>query len=121
MWDVNTVNEKNVYFAKEECNIYFTNALNWTGTINAYMWNSTTNKYYAAWPGTEMEFVKNNSYGQSIYKIEVDLTKYNYIIFNNGSYQTVDLSLEGCKNNSAFYTKNEKEGNKFKCGTYTFS
>jgi len=121
IWDVNTEKAKNVYFAKSECNIYFTNALNWSGTIYAYMWNDASNQYYKAWPGKEMDYVRTNSYGQNIYKIAVDLTKYDYIIFNNGSSQTVDLSLENASNNSAFYTKNEKDGNGYKCGTYTYS
>ena len=76
-----------------------------------------SNQYYKAWPGKEMDYVRTNSYGQNIYKIAVDLTKYDYIIFNNGSSQSVDLSLENASNNSAFYTNNEKDGNGYKCGT----
>lgn len=121
IWDINTDKARNVYFLKNQIDIYFTDALNWSGPINAYYWNSTTNKYYSPWPGEKMEYVKTNSYGQDIYKISLDIYLYDYIIFNNGSLQTIDLSLKDATNNSAFYTKNEKENGKYKCGTYTFT
>lgn len=121
IWNVNTENAKNVYFALDVANIYFTNALKWSGTIYAYYWNSASGDWYKSWPGSIMEYVKTNSYGQDIYKVSLDLSKYDYIIFNNSSLQTVDLSLSGAKNNDAFYTKDEKDGTKYKCGTYTFS
>ena len=121
IWDVNTDKASNIYIALQEVYFYFTNALNWSGTIYAYLWNDNSNEYYKSWPGVEMEFAKRNSYGQDIYKVNVDLNKYTHIIFSNGSAQTIDLSLEGCSNNSAFYTKSETENGKYKCGTYTYS
>lgn len=121
IWNINTDKASNIYIAIQEVNIYFTNALNWSGSIYAYYWNDSSKEYYKAWPGVEMAFVRENSYGQDIYKVNVDLNKYTHIIFSNGSSQTVDLSLEGCKDKSAFYAKSETENGKYKCGTYTYS
>ena len=121
IWNINTDKASNIYIAVQEINIYFTNALNWSGNIYAYIWNDSTNDIYKSWPGTEMNFVRQNSYGQDIYKINVNLNKYTHIIFSNGSLQTIDLSLEGCGDKSAFYTKSETDNGKYKCGTYTYS
>ena len=121
IWDIHTEKASNAYFAIQKVNIYFTNALNWDGTIYAYVWNSSSGEYLKSWPGKEMTYVKTNGYGQSIYSIQVNLAKYDSIIFSNGSKQTVDLSLKDAKDKSAFYTKDEKDNGKYKCGTYTYS
>lgn len=121
IWNVNTSKASNVYFAQELVYIYFTNAAYWSGTIYAYMWNDASGDYAKAWPGSPMEFAKTNSYGQDIYKISVDLSSYDYIIFNNGSSQTVDLSLDGLGDGSAFYTKDKNSSGKYDCGTYTYA
>ena len=42
-----------------------------------------------------LSIVSTNSYGQKIYKIEADLSKYDHIIFNNGgSSQTLDIAID---------------------------
>ena len=62
-----------------------------------------------------MTFVKNNDFGQAIYYIEIDLSKYDYIIFNgkdNGqNKQTADLNLYDLGENNQYYMEwNSEKG-----------
>ena len=95
--------------------VYFTNIPNWS-TVNAYVWAGSTGK--VAWPGEAMTYVETNSQGQKIYKYTIETGKYTGIIFNNGSAQTVDLSLSNTKN-EGFYTTTQS-GGKYNCATYTY-
>lgn len=67
--------------------VYYKNTNNWS-TVNAYYW-SDSNKSMMSWPGTVM-----NNEGDGVYSIEVPEDA-QYIIFNNGSEQTDDLTLQG--------------------------
>lgn len=71
----------------EENYVYYYNSDNWS-TVNAYYW-SDANTTLTTWPGVGM-----TSMGNNVYRISVpsEATK---IIFNNGSSQTGDLTLEG--------------------------
>lgn len=120
LWNIDTEHESNVYIAKQTINIYFTNANNWSGTIYAYLWDTETGKWHTPWPGMAMTYVRSNSYGQKIYKIEIDVDNYDYVIFSNGSSQTVDISLSGLSNGSGFYAKSSKDGNKYQVGTFDY-
>ena len=73
--------------------VTFTNSLRWSGQIRCYYW-SDSNKSMTAWPGAAMTFTGVNDYGQSVYTFEVpkDAT---YIIFTDGSKQTIDISYPG--------------------------
>lgn len=77
----------------EENMVTFSNAHSWSGTIYCYYW-SDTNKSMTTWPGKPMTYLRTNSYGQDQYTFTVpdDAT---YIIFSNGSTQTVDISYGG--------------------------
>lgn len=121
LWNINTDNESNIYFAKQEISIYFSNAKWWSGTIYAYAFNKASGKWAKSWPGVEMSFVEKNGYGQDIYTINIDTVAYDYVIFSNGSEQTVDISLADAYGGIGYYTSNEKEGNKYKVGTFKFS
>ncbi len=95
--------------------VYFTNIPNWS-KVNAYVWTGSTPK--VSWPGETMTYVETNSQGQKIYKITLETGKYTNIIFNDGSTQTVDLSLSNT-NNEGFYTTT-MSGGKYLCSTYTY-
>ncbi len=95
--------------------VYFTNIPNWS-KVNAYVWTGSTPK--VSWPGEAMTYVETNSQGQKIYKITLETGKYTNIIFNDGSTQTVDLSLSNT-NNEGFYTTT-MSGGKYLCSTYTY-
>ena len=123
IWDANTDNASNIYFAKTIRTIYFTNNKHWTDTIYVYCWSSSTNQHYASWPGTEMTYYETNSYGEKIYTYDVDVTKYDMIIFSHGSNgtivtQTVDISLNTYTNNG-FYVTEKNSAGKYEIGTYS--
>lgn len=99
-----------------EITVYFTNNYNWS-TVKAYVWGSSGKK--AEWSGEEMTYVKTNSMGEKIYSITFSYEDYQSIIFNNGSSQTVDISLTG-ENNVGYYISGESSG-KYTCSTYTFA
>lgn len=120
LWNINTEFESNVYFAEQSMNIYFTNSRKWSGTIYAYAFNKSSGKYNTPWPGSAMTLAKTNSYGENIYTIEIDTSKYDYVIFSNGSSQTVDIPLADAYNGIGYYATSEKDGNGYKYGTYKF-
>ena len=73
--------------------VYFTNSLNWTGTIYCYCWEEGANGE-VSWPGAAMTYVETNDYGQKIYSAEVP-SYVNYLIFNNNNSQTVNIPFDG--------------------------
>ncbi|MDO5124130.1 MAG: starch-binding protein, partial [Eubacteriales bacterium] len=101
-----------------EITVYFTNNNNWSN-VYAYIWKnggSTLN----SWPGTAMTYVKTNSQNQKVYSITLDSSKYDMIIFNNnGSSQTVDISLTG-EDGIGYYISGGS-GKSLTCSTYTFA
>lgn len=92
--------------------IYFTMPNNgaWS-RVYAYAWDeSGSNGNNSPWPGVAATYVKDNDYGQKIYRYEVD-EKYNYVIFNNnGSKQTSNISLSGVDDCSQYYVNNNDSG-----------
>lgn len=120
-WDVDTNNERNAYWTKtsggnEEYTLYFSNNQNWS-SIHYYVWGD--NGYMTSWPGDNMTFVRQNSYGQDIYKCTFSNT-YTNIIFNNGSgEQTIDISLNAIVSGTGFYLDNKTNG-KWTVQTYTY-
>lgn len=73
--------------------VTFTNSFGWQGTISCYYW-SDSNQTMTTWPGKPMQNAGTNDFGEALYTFEVpkDAT---YIIFTNGSLQTVDISYPG--------------------------
>lgn len=67
--------------------IYFQNESNWN-TVNIYFW-SEADTQMTSWPGKPME-----SIGNGVYRFELPESA-QYVIFNNGSQQTRDITLEG--------------------------
>ncbi len=101
-----------------EITVYFSNTQNW-GTVCAYIWG--TDGDMATWPGKQMTYVRNNSSGQGVYKVTLDYSKYQNIIFNNNNNneQTVDIALSG-ENNVGYYI-NGGSGKAFTFKQYTYS
>lgn len=71
----------------DEDYVYYYNSNGWD-SVNAYYWSSHNTKM-TTWPGEAMESIGNN-----VYRIKCP-SEATYIIFNNGSSKTGDLSLEG--------------------------
>lgn len=67
--------------------IYYKNTSGWS-KVNAYYW-STSNTTMVSWPGVAMTGI-----GDDTYRIEVPADA-EYIIFNDGSSQTDDLTIPG--------------------------
>ena len=79
----------------------FTDSLSWGGTLYCYSWvdGDAPTK---AWPGVAMTYVNTNDYGQRVYKVTVP-SNVDYVIFTNGSGQTIDIPFDGSALN--FYAK----------------
>ena len=83
--------------------VKFTDSLNWDGTLYCYSWaeDGTSTK---SWPGVAMTYLNTNDLGQKVYSVEVPNTV-DYIIFTNGSSQTIDIGFDGTSLN--YYTESQ--------------
>ena len=70
--------------------IKFTDSLGW-GNVNAYFFNES-GTCGAEWPGSNMTWFEDNFEGRGNYQIDIP-SGATSVVFNNGSAQTVDLSL----------------------------
>ena len=123
IWNENTENESNIYFASALKTIYFSNSKHWSDTVYAYVWSSTTDQPLVSWPGTPMTYLETNGYGEQIYTINVDVSKYDMIIFSHGTdknivSQTIDISLTENTDNG-FYVTSKNSSGKYEFGTYS--
>lgn len=73
--------------------VTFTNSLRWGGPIYCYYW-SDSDTTMTSWPGRVMDFAETNNYGEDMFRFEVPAGA-TYIIFTNGSSQTVDIPYSG--------------------------
>ncbi len=73
--------------------VTFTNSQKWSGTISCYFW-SDTDTTMTGWPGVKMNSEGTNGYGEAVYSVEVPDAA-TYIIFTNGTLQTVDIPYAG--------------------------
>lgn len=73
--------------------VTFTNSHNWSGTIYCYYW-SDSNKSMTTWPGKPMTKAGTDTSNKALYTFEVP-SGATYVIFTNGSSQTVDISYGG--------------------------
>ena len=87
--------------------VTFTNSLNWSGTIYCYYW-SDSNTAMTSWPGKAMTSSGSNEFSQSLYTFNVP-SGVNYLIFTNGSSQTVDIKYGGGE--VKYYALDSKTGN----------
>ena len=94
--------------------IYFSNNYGWS-TVNYYAWGSGG---AMSWPGAAMTYVKTNDMGESIYKVTIDPSQYQNIIFNNGSQQTADIALDTTKTNVGYYLTGSSSP--YDYGTYDY-
>ncbi len=101
---------------KDNITVYFSNNKNWS-TVNAYIYKQSTGTAMSAWPGKAMTYVKTNDMGEKVYSVTADVTKYDRIIFNNGSQQTTDTPLT--KASSGYFIIGESNG-KLLAGLYPY-
>ncbi len=80
---------------KTKTTVYYTNSNGWNN-VYAYVWNYSTNAKKAAWPGEKLTSFGMSGYGEKQYRIEIDCSVYDRIIFNDGNgSQTKDLVVGG--------------------------
>ena len=94
--------------------VTFTNSLNWSGTIYCYYW-SDANTTMTSWPGKVMTNSGSNEFAQTLYTFDVP-TDATYLIFTNGSAQTVDIKYTGGE--VRYYALNTKTGNGYNVETW---
>ena len=106
---------------KNNIPIYFTNNKKWS-KVYAYLFNSETGASQKAWPGTQMTNYTTNSLGENVYSMTVDVTKYDRVIFNNGSVQTTNMPVT--KASSGYFVdpigKNNIYSTKYIGGLYPY-
>ena len=106
---------------KDNITVYFSNNKNWT-TVNAYIYKQSTGTAMSKWPGTAMTYVKTNNEGEKVYSVTVDVTRYDRIIFNNGTDQTTDTPIT--KASSGYFLdpagKGKDYGGKYLAGLYPY-
>lgn len=73
--------------------VIFTNSFGWQGTISCYYW-SDSDMSMTKWPGVPMQSIGTNDFGEQIYFLELP-QGVTYIIFTNGSVQTIDIPYAG--------------------------
>ncbi len=90
--------------------VYFTDG-NSFGNIRAYYFNSASNTEVEAWPGQIGSYIHTNSYGQNIYAVTLNFSKFDTIVFSSdGNNKTVDIKLDGCSGKLYYPTEKDAEG-----------
>lgn len=97
--------------------IYFSNNKNWT-VVNAYLYNEEKGIENNTWPGVAMTLLGANDYGEKIYKMDVDVSQYNRVVFNNGTSQTMNASLSVAS--SGFYIAKDTPKKAMPLGVYAY-
>ena len=98
--------------------IYFSNNVKRT-TVNAYLYNEKAGKELAPWPGVTMNLHSTNDFGEQIYTMDVDVSEYNRIVFNNGVSQSMNAAVSVAS--SGFYIAKETPKSSMALGVYAFN
>lgn len=97
--------------------IYFSNNVGWS-TVNAYFYNDTELTELKSWPGTAMTYLTTNDFGEKIYKVNVDVSKYNRVVFNNGTSQTLNAAVTVAS--SGFFVSDQTSKKTMELGVYSY-
>ncbi|MGN0453519.1 MAG: alpha/beta hydrolase-fold protein [Ruminococcus sp.] len=97
--------------------IYFSNNVSWQ-TVNAYLYKEGSDTQNAPWPGKAMKLIGTNDYGEQIYSIDVDVSEFNRVVFNNGSSQSMNAALSVAS--SGFYITTQTPKKSMGIGLYAF-
>lgn len=97
--------------------IYFSNNVGWS-TVNAYLYNDKEGTELKSWPGTAMTFETTNDYGETIYKMDVDVSKYNRVVFNNGKSQTLNAAVTVAS--SGYFISDQTSKTAMQLGVYSY-
>lgn len=108
--------EDSITKVDSKINVYFSNNRSWK-TCYAYIYNEDTGDTMSAWPGVLLTNSTINSYGETVYSLNADTSKYNRIIFSNGTAQTTDTPLTVANSGYFIATPNN---DKFVVGVYPY-
>ena len=97
--------------------VHFSNNKKWTN-VYAYIYNEKSGAVNATWPGEKLKNGTVNSYGETVYAIDVDCSKFDRIIFSNGTSQTSDNPLT--VTNSGYFIQTQQNG-KYVAGVYPYA
>ncbi len=97
--------------------IYFSNNVGWS-EVNAYLYNEEKQQELKSWPGTAMTYLTTNDYGEKIYKMDVDVSEYNRVVFNNGKSQTLNAALTVAS--SGFFVTSQTPKTAMQLGVYSY-
>ncbi len=113
----NNVTEKET-ITKIDTNItiHFSNNRKWAN-VYAYIYNDKSGDALMTWPGKKLSNGSLNSYGETVYAIDVDCKKYDRVIFSNGTNQTTDTPLT--VTNSGYFVQTTING-RFAAGVYPY-
>ncbi len=109
--------EKPVEKMDTNITIYFSNNKSWP-VVNAYLYNEEKGIENAQWPGAAMDLLGTNDYGEKIYKMDVDVSEYNRVVFNDGSSQTMNAALSVAS--SGFYIAKDTPKKAMALGVYAY-
>lgn len=98
--------------------VYFSNNQNWT-QVYAYLYNESAGVQNADWPGEAMKLHSVNDYGEQIYMLDVDVSVYNRVVFNNKTSQSMNASLSVAS--SGFYIAKNTPKTSMALGVYAFN
>lgn len=96
---------------------YFSNNRKWKQCY-VYIYNSETGEPQTAWPGMLLSGGSVNTYGETVYKFTADTSKYDRVIFNNGTGQSTDTPLTVC--NSGYFINSTTKDVRFIAALYPF-
>ncbi|MDO4419178.1 MAG: alpha/beta hydrolase-fold protein [Ruminococcus sp.] len=97
--------------------IYFSNNVGWS-EVNAYLYNEEKQLELKSWPGAAMTYLTTNDYGEKIYKMDVDVSEYNRVVFNNGKSQTLNAALTVAS--SGFFVTSQTPKTAMQLGVYSY-
>lgn len=96
--------------------IYFTDSKNW-GTIYAYLFDYETSEAPVEWPGVKMTDVSVTADGDNEYRLDVDVSRYDRVIFNDGNKKK---SIDTPVTKASFgYQITDKNKSRYNVGIYT--
>jgi len=97
--------------------VYFSNNKFWS-KVYFYVYDSATGVPQKDWPGTQITTYTTNDSGEQVYYADFDTSKYDRIIFTDGTNQTVNTAL--CKASSGYFIQNANPSNAMRVGTYAY-
>ena len=84
--------------------IDFENTNNWV-SVYAYIWNNSSQTAKYPWPGIKLSAIGTDTLGYDGYQLEVNLSEYDRVIFNNGTSNMASPSYSHFDRTKAYYEK----------------